>query len=94
MSNYILHDFDPRDFLKGGLIGAIGYKPDFKITLDAMEWHKLGYLEVEDLAEISAAIEAHKAAAEVEEVTPEEPTEEPTEPVEEPTEEPTETVEA
>lgn len=86
MSNNIMNDFDPRDFLKSGLIGAIGYKPDFKITLDAMEWYKAGFLEDADLAEISAAIEAHKAAAEVEEVTPEEPTEEPTEPVEEPTE--------
>ena len=49
--------FDARDFLKGGLIGAIGHKPDFKITLDAMEWYKCGYLEDSDLAEIQEAIE-------------------------------------
>ena len=49
--------FDARDFLKGGLIGAVGHKPDFKITLDAMEWFKLGYLEETDLAEIQEAIE-------------------------------------
>lgn len=90
MSNNIMNDFDPRDFLKGGLIGAIGHKPDFKITLDAMEWYKDGFLEEDDLAEIKAAIAAKNAEPEVEEVTPEEPTE----PVEEPTEEPTETVEA
>ena len=48
--------FDARDFLKGGLIGAIGHKPDFKITLDAMEWYKCGYLEDSDLAEIQEAI--------------------------------------
>ena len=49
--------FDARDFLKGGLIGAIGHKPDFKITLDAMEWYKCGYLEDSDLAEIQQAID-------------------------------------
>jgi hypothetical protein len=49
--------FDARDFLKGGLIGAIGHKPDFKITLDAMEWYKCGYLEDSDLAEIQEAID-------------------------------------
>lgn len=71
MSNY-MQDFDPRDFLKAGLIGAIGHKPDYKITLDAMEWHKLGYLELEDVAAISAAIDAKNAEPVVEEVTPEE----------------------
>lgn len=79
MSNY-MQDFDPISFLKAGLIGAIGHKPDYKITLDAMEWHKLGYLELEDVAEISAAIDAKNAQPEVEEITPE--TGEPTEPVE------------
>jgi hypothetical protein len=49
--------FNARDFLKGGLIGAIGYKPDFKIKLDAMEWYKCGYLEDSDLAEIQQAID-------------------------------------
>lgn len=49
--------FNARDFLKGGLIGAIGYKPDFKIKLDAMEWYKCGYLEDSDLAEIQEAID-------------------------------------
>lgn len=49
--------FNARDFLKGGLIGAIGYKPDFKIKLDAMQWYKEGYLEESDLAEIQQAIE-------------------------------------
>lgn len=49
--------FDARDFLKGGLIGAVGYKPDYKIKLDAMEWYKCGYLEDSDLAEIQEAIE-------------------------------------
>ena len=55
----MINDFDARDFLKGGLIGAVGHKPDFKITLDAMEWFKLGYLEETDLAEIQQAIEKH-----------------------------------
>ena len=80
MSNY-MNDFDPRDFLKGGLIGAIGHKPDYKVKLDAMAWHRDGYLEESDLAEIQAAIDAKNAEPEVEEPT-EEPADEPTEPVE------------
>ena len=50
--------FDARDFLKGGLIGAIGKKPDYKIKLDAMQWYDKGYLEDSDLADIQAAIES------------------------------------
>ena len=72
--------FDARDFLKGGLIGAIGYKPDFKIKLDAMEWFKSGYLEETDLAEIQEAIDNYYAEPEVIEpeiVEPEAPIEEP-----------------
>lgn len=80
--------FSTRDFLKSGLLDAVGQAPDYKVKLDAMAWLDKGYLEEDDLAEISAAIEAHKAAAEVEE-----PTEEPAEP-EEPAEDPTEPVEA
>jgi hypothetical protein len=49
--------FDARDFLKGGLIGAVGKKPDYKIKLDAMQWYDKGYLEDSDLAEIQEAIE-------------------------------------
>ena len=49
--------FDARDFLKGGLIGAVGKKPDYKIKLDAMQWYDKGYLEDSDLAEIQQAIE-------------------------------------
>lgn len=49
--------FDARDFLKGGLIGAVGHKPDYKIKLDAMQWYKEGYLEESDLAEIQEAID-------------------------------------
>jgi hypothetical protein len=48
--------FDARDFLKGGLIGAVGKKPDYKIKLDAMQWYDKGYLEDSDLAEIQEAI--------------------------------------
>ena len=49
--------FDVRDFLKGGLIGAVGKKPDYKIKLDAMQWYDKGYLEDSDLAEIQEAID-------------------------------------
>ena len=73
--------FDARDFLKGGLIGAVGKKPDYKIKLDAMQWYDKGYLEDSDLAEIQEAIEQQYVEPEQEEVTeviePEAPIEEP-----------------
>ena len=71
MSNAI-KDFDPIDFLKSGLIGAIGQKPDFQITLYAMEWYKDGFLETDDLAEIQTAIKNQYIVEETESETLEE----------------------
>ena len=59
--------FDARDFLKGGLIGAVGKKPDYKIKLDAMQWYDKGYLEDSDLAEIQEAIDNQYIEPEIEE---------------------------
>lgn len=67
--------FNTRDFLKGGLLAAVGQAPDYKVILDAVTWHDKGYLEQSDLEEIQAAIDAKNAQPEVEEVTPEEVTE-------------------
>ena len=67
--------FNTRDFLKGGLLAAVGQAPDYKVILDAVTWHDKGYLEQSDLEEIQAAIDAKNAEPEVEEVTPEEVTE-------------------
>ena len=68
--------FNTRDFLKGGLLAAVGQAPDYKVILDAVTWHDKGYLEQSDLEEIQAAIDAKNAEPEVEEITtPEETTE-------------------
>lgn len=62
--------FDARDFLKGGLIGAVGKKPDYKIKLGAMQWYDKGYLEDSDLAEIQEAIDNQYIEPEIEEEIP------------------------
>lgn len=68
--------FNIRDYLKAGLLAAVGQAPDYKVILDSMEWHKAGLLEEADLAEIQAAIDAKNAEPVVEEITtPEEVTE-------------------
>ena len=56
-----MNEFNLREFLKKGFLGAIGNKPDYKIRLDASEWFKLGILTENDLAEIEAAIEGANA---------------------------------
>lgn len=52
-----MNEFNLREFLKKGFIGAVGKKPDYKIRLGASEWFKLGILTEDDLAEIETAIE-------------------------------------
>ena len=56
-----MNEFNLREFLKKGFLGAIGNKPDYKIRLDASEWFKLGILTEDDLAEIEIAIEGENA---------------------------------
>ena len=56
-----MNEFNLREFLKKGFLGAIGNKPDYKIRLGAGEWFKLGILTENDLAEIEAAIEGANA---------------------------------
>ena len=56
-----MNEFNLREFLKKGFLGAIGNKPDYKIRLDASEWFKLGILTEEDLSEIENAIEGNSA---------------------------------
>jgi hypothetical protein len=56
-----MNEFNLREFLKKGFIGAVGKKPDYKIRLDSSEWFKLGILTEEDLAEIEIAINSNNA---------------------------------
>lgn len=50
--------FSLRNFVKSGLIKAIGHMADYQIILNAAGWLEKGVLTEEDLAEIQAAIDA------------------------------------
>lgn len=49
--------FNLREFIKKGLIDAVGKMSDYQIILNAAGWHEKNVLLVEDLAEINALIE-------------------------------------
>ena len=48
--------FSLREFVKDGLILAIGHKADYEIKLAAADWLKMGVLVEDDLAEIENKI--------------------------------------
>lgn len=50
--------FSLREFIKKGLLDAVGKMADYQIILNAAGWYEKGVLTEEDLAEINAAIEA------------------------------------
>jgi len=62
--------FNLKDFIKKGLLDAVGKMADYQIILNAVGWLEKGVLTEEDLAEINMAIElyasmlAEKAAEE------------------------------
>lgn len=58
--------FNLKDFIKKGLLGAVGKMADYQVILNAAGWLEKGVLSEEDLAEINTIIEA-KAVLEVEE---------------------------
>lgn len=49
--------FSLRNFIKKGLLLAVGHKPSYEIILMASEWLKQGVLLEDDLAEIEAKID-------------------------------------
>ena len=51
-------DFSLREFVKSGLLLAVGKKADYEIKLSAADWLKIGVLLEVDLAEIQASIDA------------------------------------
>ena len=53
--------FNLREFIKNGLIKAVGHMADHQVILNAASWHEKGVLLEEDLAEINALIDAHNA---------------------------------
>lgn len=49
--------FSLTDFIKQGLLKAVGYMPDYQIILNAAGWLEKGVLSESDLAEIQASID-------------------------------------
>ena len=56
--------FNLKDFIKEGLIKAVGNMADYQIILNAAGWFDKGVLEETDLAEIQNVINAKKFAKE------------------------------
>lgn len=50
--------FNLKDFIKKGLLDAVGRMADYQVILNAAGWLEKGVLTEEDLAEINAAIES------------------------------------
>lgn len=50
--------FSLREFIKKGLLDAVGKMADYQIILNAAGWYEKSVLTEEDLAEINTAIEA------------------------------------
>lgn len=65
--------FSLKNFIKGGLIKAVGNMADYQVILNAAGWLEKGVLDESDLAEIQTAIDAKNAPPVI--VEPEEPTE-------------------
>lgn len=61
--------FSLKEFVKKGLLNAVGRMADYQVILNAAGWLEKGVLDEADLAEINAKIEAQYV---VEEETTEE----------------------
>lgn len=57
--------FSLKDFIKGGLLKAVGNMADYQVILNAAGWFDKGVLNQDDLADIQAAIDAKNAPVEV-----------------------------
>lgn len=60
--------FSLGEFVKNGLLKAIGHMADYQIILNAAGWLEKGVLAEDDLAEIQTAIDAKNAKADMAEV--------------------------
>lgn len=50
--------FSLKDFIKKGLLDAVGKMADYQVILNSVGWMEKGVLGEEDLAEINAKIDA------------------------------------
>ena len=53
--------FSLKAFIKKGLMDAVGKLADYQVILNAAGWMEKGVLDADDLAEISAKIDARYA---------------------------------
>lgn len=60
--------FNLREFIKKGLLDAVGKMPDYQVILNATGWHDKNVLTEEDLAEIQVLIDAKNTPLETEEI--------------------------
>lgn len=65
--------FSLREFIKKGLLNAVGKMADYQVILNSVAWFEKGVLQEEDLAEINEVIDKQYI---VEEPIEELPTEE------------------
>ena len=59
--------FTLRDFIKKGLLAAVGKMADYQVILNAAGWLEKGVLVESDLFELQTAIDAQYAAEGAEE---------------------------
>lgn len=57
--------FSLKDFVKKGLLDAVGKRPDYWIILNSAGWFEKGVLEADDMAEIQFAIDSQYATEEM-----------------------------
>jgi hypothetical protein len=56
--------FSLKDFVKKGLLNAVGKMADYQVILNSVGWMEKGVLDETDLAEINEKIEAQYIAEE------------------------------
>lgn len=56
--------FSLRDFIKKGLIDAVGKMAIYQVILNAAAWHEKGVLTEDDLSEIERVIVANETRLE------------------------------
>lgn len=64
--------FSLREFVKVGMLMAVGNMADYQIILNSAGWFEKGVLLEDDLAEIYAAIDTQHAPADCAEEQPQE----------------------
>lgn len=57
--------FSLKEFIKKGLLDAVGKMADYQVILNAVGWMEKGVLAEDDLAEVNAKIDAQYPVEEV-----------------------------